>query len=130
MPFAREAFSTLGDVLVKDGRTITAEDARDATILAIRSTLRVDRALLDGSSVKFVGTATIGIDHMDTAWFDQKGIKWCYAPGCNANSVSEYVTTALLCLANRHGLKLEGKTIGVVGVGILAVGFLFNILFS
>jgi erythronate-4-phosphate dehydrogenase len=117
MPFAREAFSTLGDVLVKDGRTITAEDARDATILAIRSTLRVDRALLDGSSVKFVGTATIGIDHMDTAWFDQKGIKWCYAPGCNANSVSEYVTTALLCLANRHGLKLEGKTIGVVGVG-------------
>jgi erythronate-4-phosphate dehydrogenase len=117
MPFAREAFSTLGDVLVKDGRTITAEDAHDATILAIRSTIKVDRALLTGSSVKFVGTATIGIDHMDTAWFDERGIKWCYAPGCNANSVSEYVTTALLCLTNRHGVTLEGKTIGVVGVG-------------
>jgi erythronate-4-phosphate dehydrogenase len=54
---------------------------------------------------------------MDTAWMERQGIRWCYAPGCNANSVSEYVTSALLCLANRHGLTLEGKTIGVVGVG-------------
>jgi erythronate-4-phosphate dehydrogenase len=117
MPYAREAFSNLGEVLVKDGREITPLDVRDATILAIRSTIKVNKALLNGSCVKFVGTATIGTDHMDTAWLDNAGIKWCYAPGCNANSVSEYIVSALLFLANRHGFALEGKTIGVIGVG-------------
>jgi erythronate-4-phosphate dehydrogenase len=117
MPFAREAFSLLGTPLVKDGRTITADDVRDAEIMAIRSTTKVNRELVEGSKVRFVGTATIGTDHMDTAYFDRAGIKWCYAPGCNANSVSEYITAALLCLASRHGFTLEGKTIGVVGVG-------------
>ena len=117
MPYAREAFSTLGETLVKDGRTITAADVRDATVLAIRSTTNVNEALLAGSSVRFVGTATIGCDHMDTAWMDRQGIRWCGAPGCNANSVSEYIAAALLCLANRHGFVLKGKTIGVVGVG-------------
>lgn len=117
MPYAREAFSSLGDVLVKDGRTITADDVCDARILAIRSTTKAGKELLQGSSVGFVGTATIGHDHMDTAWYDRIGIKWCYAPGCNANSVSEYVATALLCLARRHGFTLEGKTIGVIGAG-------------
>jgi len=117
MPYAREAFSLLGEPLVKDGRTLTAADVRDAEILAIRSTTKVDRALLEGSRVRFAGTATIGTDHMDIAYMESAGIKWCYAPGCNANSVSEYVTTALLCLATRHGFTLEGKTIGVIGVG-------------
>ncbi len=117
MPYAREAFSTLGDVFLKDGRAITASDVRDATILAIRSTTKADRALLEGSPVRFVGTATIGTDHLDTAWFHSAGIKWCYAPGCNANSVAEYITAALLCIANRHCFTLEGKTIGIVGVG-------------
>ncbi len=117
MPYAKEAFSTLGETLVKDGRKITADDVRDADILAIRSTTMANKALLKGSRVKFVGTATIGTDHMDTAWFDSAGIKWCYAAGCNANSVSEYLTSALLCLADRHNLTLKGRTIGVIGVG-------------
>lgn len=117
MPYACEAFSTLGEVVVMDGRAITANDVAGADILAIRSTTNVDRNLLDGSSVKFVGTATIGTDHLDIDYLDKAGIKWCYAPGCNANSVSEYVTAALLCLANRYFLTLEGKIIGVIGVG-------------
>jgi erythronate-4-phosphate dehydrogenase len=117
MPFAEEAFSTLGEVTVLEGRTITARDIKDAEILAIRSTTRVDRSLLEGSRVRFVGTATIGTDHMDLAYFERAGLAWCYAPGCNANSVSEYVVAALLCLGQRHGLRLEGKTMGVVGVG-------------
>jgi len=117
MPYAREAFSTLGDVVVRDGRAITREDVRDATILATRSTTRIDAELLDGTSVRFAGTATIGTDHMDIAYLEEHGIAWCYSPGCNANSVSEYVTAALLCLANRHGFSLAGKTLGVVGVG-------------
>jgi len=117
MPYAREAFSLLGEPLVKDGRTLTADDVRDAEILAIRSTTKVNRDLLEGSRVRFVGTATIGTDHMDKAYMDGAGIKWCFAPGCNANSVSEYVTTALLRLATRHGFSLADRTIGVIGVG-------------
>lgn len=117
MPFAAEAFSTLGETVVKDGRHIRADDAKDADVLAIRSTTRVNAALLDGSRVRFVGTATIGTDHMDIPWIEQRGIAWSFAAGCNANSVSEYVTAALLRLATRHGFDLRGLTLGVIGVG-------------
>lgn len=117
MPFAMEAFSTLGDVRIMEGRDIAAGDVKDVEILALRSTTKVDGGLLEGSKVRFVGTATIGTDHLDLGYFDQAGIRWCFAPGCNANSVSEYVTAALLTLGERHGITLEGKTIGVVGVG-------------
>lgn len=117
MPYAREAFSTLGDVVMMDGRVMKAADVRDATILATRSTTRVNRALLEGSGVRFVGTATIGFDHIDTAYLEQAGIRWCYSPGCNANSVSEYITSALLCLAHRHQGTLAGQVLGVIGVG-------------
>ncbi len=117
MPYATEAFGTLGETSVLDGRAIAAADVRDADLLAVRSTTRVDRALLEGSRVRFVGTATIGTDHLDIPWLEQQGICWSYAPGCNANSVSEYVSVALLCLAARHGIRLQDKTLGVVGVG-------------
>jgi len=117
MPFAMEAFSTLGDTRILEGRHIKPEDVRETEILALRSTTKVNRELLEGSKVRFVGTATIGTDHLDIAYFDKAGIKWCYAPGCNANSVSEYVTAALLYLACKHGFTLRGKTIGVIGVG-------------
>lgn len=117
MPFAAEAFGTLGETVVLDGRAISAADVRDAEILAIRSTTKVNAALLDDSRVRFVGTATIGTDHLDIPYLEGRGIRWCYSPGCNANSVSEYVTAALLCLSDRHGLTLEGRTLGVIGVG-------------
>jgi len=117
IPYAEEAFRPLGDLTILAPKEITADRVRDADVLVIRSTLRANRALLEGSRVRFVGTATIGTDHLDMAYFDQAGITWCAAPGCNANSVSEYVTTALLCLGQRHGFTLSGKTIGVVGVG-------------
>jgi len=117
VPYAEEAFRPLGDLTILAPKEITAARVRDADVLVIRSTLRANRALLEGSRVRFVGTATIGTDHMDLAYLDQAGIAWCAAPGCNANSVSEYVTTALLCLSQRHGFTLDGKTIGVVGIG-------------
>lgn len=117
MPFVEEAFGTLGDATVREGRHISAEDVRDADLLAVRSTTRVNQALLEGSRVRFVGTATIGTDHLDIPYLEKAGITWCYAPGCNANSVSEYITAALLCLAQRHSFKLAGRTIGIVGIG-------------
>lgn len=117
MPFATEAFGTLGEVTSKDGRLITSADVHDADILAIRSTTNAGPALLGHSRVRFVGTATIGTDHMDIPWMEENGIRWCYAPGCNANSVSEYITAALLHLAVKHGFVLAGRTVGIVGVG-------------
>ncbi len=117
MPFVEEAFSTLGDTVLKDGRQISAADVRDADLLATRSTTKVNAELLEGSSIKFVGTATIGTDHIDQDYLEKQGITWMFAAGCNANSVSEYVTSALLSLARKHGFSLKGKKMGIVGVG-------------
>lgn len=117
MPYAAEAFETLGETVIRDGRALTAADVRDADILAIRSTTQVNAALLDGSRVRFVGTATIGTDHMDIPYLESRGIGWCFSPGCNANSVSEYFTAALLHLAVVNGFSMAGRTVGVIGVG-------------
>jgi erythronate-4-phosphate dehydrogenase len=117
MPFVEEAFSTLGETVVLEGRSISHADVLDADLLAIRSTTKVNADLLDGTPVRFVGTATIGTDHLDINYLERNNISWCFSPGCNANSVSEYVTAALLCLANRHSFTLRGKTMGVIGVG-------------
>ena len=117
MPYVEEAFSTLGDARVLEGRSICAADVRDAEILALRSTTKVNADLLEGSSVRFVGTATIGTDHLDIPYLEKHGIEWCYSPGCNANSVSEYLVAGLLTLAVRNGFTLRGKTLGVIGVG-------------
>lgn len=117
MPLVKEAFSTIGEATILEGRNITAADIKDADIFATRSTTKVNEDLLTGSKIKFVGTATIGIDHMDTTYMEENGIEWCYSPGCNANSVSEYLVAGLLHLAHQHHFTLEGKTIGVIGVG-------------
>lgn len=117
MPFAEDAFGTLGDVVALEGRSLTPEDVCDADLLATRSTTPITRELLEGSRVRFYGTATIGTDHIDIPYLAEAGIPWAAAPGCNANSVAEYVTAALLLLGGRHGFELAGKTLGVVGVG-------------
>ena len=117
MPFAAEAFGTLGDVTLLEGRAIRAADVRDADLLLTRTTTPITRELLEGSRVRFYGTATIGTDHIDQPYLAARGIPWCSAAGCNANSVSEYLTAALLCLGQQHGITLAGKTIGVIGVG-------------
>jgi len=121
MPFALEAFSTIGKTTVVSTRAINADDLRDADILAIRSTTLVNSELIEGSRVRFVGTATIGFDHIDTSYLNKRKIPWCSAAGCNANSVAEYVVSALLCLARRHGFQLSRKIIGIIGVGHVGV---------
>lgn len=113
----REAFSSVGSTRVVPDREITRDHLNDADALIVRSKTRIDHDLLRGTPVKFVGTATAGTDHIDTAWLQSQGIYWCAAPGCNANSVSEYLIGALLVLARRHAFDLEGKTIGVIGCG-------------
>ncbi len=117
MPYGFEAFSTLGDVVTMPGRRIDAAAVADADILAIRSITKVNAALLEGSKVRFVGTATIGEDHVDKAYLEARGIGFSSAPGCNANSVGQYITGALLELAAAHGFRLRDQTLGIVGVG-------------
>ena len=117
MPYAAEAFGTLGEVLAKDGRQIAPEDVRDAELLITRSTTKIDAALLAGSAVRFYGSGVIGTDHIDIPYLESRDIVWTGAPGCNAESVANYITAALLWLGGKHGLSLEGKTIGVIGVG-------------
>lgn len=117
IPFGAEAFGTLGEVVTMAGREMTDGDVRDADALMVRSVTKVNADLLDGSSVKFVGTATIGFDHIDREYLEARGIGFASAPGCNALSVSEYLTAALLVLGRRGGFRLEGMTIGVIGVG-------------
>ena len=93
------------------------EQVRDADILLVRSVTAVDRGLLEHSAVRFVGSATIGFDHVDRAYLQQHGIGFATAPGCNATSAAEYVVSALLVLAERQGFDLAGKSVGIIGCG-------------
>jgi len=115
--FVQEAFRALGEVRLMRGREMTPAAVRDATLLLVRSVTPVNRALLEGSAVRFVATATIGFDHVDTEYLREADVAFAAAPGSNANSVSEYITAALLVLARRQGKPLEGRTIGIVGAG-------------
>ncbi len=115
--FGREAFGTLGEVAVRPDRAILPADVRDADALIVRSKTAVNARLVEGSRLAFVGTATAGTDHLDIDYLNQSPLACCAAPGCNADSVSEYVTAALLCIAHRHSLAIEKLTVGVIGVG-------------
>jgi erythronate-4-phosphate dehydrogenase len=117
IPYVRAAFGDLGQLDLLAPAQITADEVQDADALLVRTEVRVDKNLLDRSSVQFVGTATIGADHIDAAYLDERGIRWANAPGSNADAVKEYVLAALTHLARVKHFSLAGKTIGVVGVG-------------
>ncbi|OSN06042.1 4-phosphoerythronate dehydrogenase PdxB [Lonsdalea iberica] len=117
MPYARELFSRLGDVTSVPGRPLPQDALDDADALMVRSVTKVNADLLTGKSVKFVGSATAGTDHVDEAFLQQAGIAFSAAPGCNAIAVVEYVFSALLGLAERDGFQLRDRTVGIIGVG-------------
>jgi len=117
MPYARELFSRLGEVKAVPGRPIPVAELDGADALMVRSVTKVNASLLTGKSVKFVGTATAGTDHVDEAWLQQAEIGFSAAPGCNAIAVVEYVFSSLLMLAERDGFSLHDRTVGIVGVG-------------
>lgn len=112
-----KAFSHAGETLIVPDREITRDHVLDADALIVRSKTKITRELLRDTSVRFVGTATAGTDHIDAEAMDALDIYWTASPGCNANSVSEYLVAALLTLGRRHGFDLENKTIGVIGCG-------------
>lgn len=134
IPYMRGRAEQLADdVVYLPGKAISRDDVRDADALIVRTRTRCDAALLDGSRVRLVVTATIGYDHLDTAWLDRAGIRWANCPGCNASSVRQYVHNALLVCALREihaqstdeaaertawaAFRCAHPTVGVVGVG-------------
>lgn len=116
IPLVNEFFGHLGEIISLSGRTITADDIRYADALIVRSVTKVNSALLSGSKVKFVGTCTIGVDHLDQAYLDAHEIRWSSAPGCNANSVVEFVYAAL-CHLDINWLPVKFGIIGCGNVG-------------
>lgn len=113
IPLVKEFFQAIGNVVTRAGRTIQAEDVRDAKALLVRSVTNVNEALLRDSNVEFVGTCTIGVDHLDQTWLQSNQIEFLSAPGCNANSVVEYVYAALCYL----DVDWRNKKFGIIGCG-------------
>lgn len=113
IPYVRDFFAPFGEVITAPGRHIPAERVREADILLVRSVTQVNELLLAGSKVRFVGTCTIGIDHLDTEYLRRNHIAYASAPGCNAGGVVQYVLTALTELASNW----RQKRIGVIGCG-------------
>ncbi len=117
IPFLKGVLEPFADVVYVPGKAISREYLLDADALLTRTRTRCNKSLLENTPVKFIGTATIGFDHIDTAWCEHNGIVWKNAPGCNASSVNQYIASALVNLSRIHGFNLKNKTLGVVGAG-------------
>jgi erythronate-4-phosphate dehydrogenase len=117
IPLLDAFFAGFGDIRRYPGRTLDRTAVADADILLVRSVTKVTRELLEGTPVRFVGTCTIGTDHLDLDYFKEAGIQWSSAPGCNARGVVDYVLGSLLTLAEIEGADLTQRTYGVVGAG-------------
>ena len=117
IPLLDAFFEGFGEIRRVPGRAIDRATVEQADVLLVRSVTNVSRELLEGSKVRFVGTCTIGTDHLDLDYFQQAGITWSSAPGCNARGVVDYVLGSLLTLAEIEGVALNERTYGVVGAG-------------
>ncbi len=117
IPFVDEVFGMEGQIVKMPGRLMTADTLEDAEVLLVRSVTKVGWELLENSRVRFVGTATIGTDHIDTDYLRNKGVFFASAAGSNANSVAEYVLLAMLSISRREKWDITQKTLGIIGVG-------------
>ena len=118
IPYIREAVTRIAsEVVYAEGIDFTPEMVKDADVLIVRTRTRCNRFLLEGSSVKFIATATIGFDHIDTEYCREAGISWSNAPGCNAASVAQYIESVLTLLKMARLEDLSQYTLGIVGVG-------------
>lgn len=118
IPYIRDVISQItSDAIYLPGSSITASDVRDADALIVRTRTRCDEQLLGGSRVKFVATATIGFDHLDTEFLNRAGISWMNCPGCNSGSVAQYVRSVLILLQRDKDIEPQKTTLGIVGCG-------------
>jgi erythronate-4-phosphate dehydrogenase len=117
IPFLKGVLEPYADITYLPGKLIGNEQIRDADALLIRTRTKCTEHLLKGSSISFIGTATIGFDHIDTRYCERRNIFWTNAPGCNSSSVQQYITAALLKISGDFRFRLKGRTIGIVGAG-------------
>ncbi len=114
---AKEAFEKFGKVTLLPGRFISNSLLKNTDVLLVRSVTEVNESLLKNTAVKFVGTATIGTDHIDEQYLSAKNIFFTNAKGCNSNAVAEYVFSALFYLAKEKKISLINKSFAVIGYG-------------
>jgi len=117
IPMIRGVLEPYAEVVYRPGQAFTPADVRDADALIIRTRTRCDEALLRGSRVRLIATATIGYDHIDLDYCRRAGIRVATAAGCNARGVLQWMAAALALLSEREGWRPEERTIGIVGVG-------------
>lgn len=117
IPFIKGVLENYAEVVYREGKKISRKDLHDADALIIRTRTRCNAELLEGSCVRFIATATIGFDHIDTVFCEANNIRWTSAEGCNSSSVQQYVAAALFQLAKKVNFRLSGQTIGIIGVG-------------
>ncbi|MBR5076469.1 MAG: 4-phosphoerythronate dehydrogenase [Bacteroidales bacterium] len=117
IPFVEGVFEPYAEVLYKEGPDIRREDLLDADALVIRTRTRCDAALLEGTAVKLIATATVSLDNIDQAWCAEHGVYVKNASGCNAGGVTNYVFSALYGTAARRSISLAGATLGIIGLG-------------
>ena len=117
IPFLKGVLEPYADVAYLPGNAITRDDICDADALVIRTRTRCDSKILEGTNVRFIATATIGYDHIDTAWCESHGIAWTNAPGCNSGSVRQYIASLLISMSHDFDFSIKEKTLGVIGVG-------------
>ena len=117
IPFIRDVFEDYAEVVYKDGAAICPSDIADADALITRTRTKCNAELLDGSPVKIISAASIGMDHIDLEYCRKRGIHVQNAAGCNAGAVMNYVMSAVFGAAARKRLDLKGATVGIIGVG-------------
>lgn len=117
IPYIQDYFGQAGDLILRPGRQIQAQDVKDAEILLVRSVTQVNENLLQDSKVKFVGSITAGADHLDTKWLTQAGIDWQVVKGFNAQPVADYVLSIVAAMQRRGLLASEGVKAAIIGVG-------------
>jgi len=117
IPFLKGVLEPYADINYLPGSQINRNSISDADALLVRTRTRCNSELLSGSQVKFIGTATIGFDHIDTDFCDNNNIKWTNARGCNSSSVMQYIASALLRISAEAGFSLKDSTLGIIGVG-------------
>lgn len=117
IPFLKGVMEPFAEMIYLPGHRIDNRALKDADALLIRTRTRCDAALLKNTGIKFIATATIGYDHIDTDFCNSNGIAWTNAPGCNSSSVQQYIAAALLNISGQFKYRLKNKTLGIVGVG-------------
>lgn len=117
IPFLKGALEPYAEMIYVPGKQISRDILMNADALLIRTRTKCTENLLKGTKIRFIGTATIGFDHIDTSYCNKSGISWTNAPGCNSSSVQQYIAAALLRISSEYHFRLKDKTLGIIGVG-------------